>query len=62
MGFPREGVAFSNGQKVTLRAPRFKKSKIKLAESETKRISIPMDYRHAKKSGKRQPKKDSSDD
>ena len=45
VGFPKEGVGFSNGQKVTLKAPSFNKSKFALQPGETKKISIKLDYR-----------------
>ena len=45
MGFPKEGVGFSNDQKVTLRAPRYKNSKFPLLAEEHKKIVIALDYR-----------------
>jgi len=45
LGFPKEGVGFSEGQRVTLRAPRFKKAKFPLAEGEHKQIVIKLHYR-----------------
>lgn len=49
VGFPKEGVGFSNGQKVVMSAPKFRKAKFALAAGEKKRIDIPMDYRHRPK-------------
>ncbi|MBI2066779.1 MAG: DUF2141 domain-containing protein [Deltaproteobacteria bacterium] len=45
LGFPKEGVGFSNDQKVTLKAPSFKKSKFDLVAGETKKIIIRLEYR-----------------
>ena len=45
LGFPREGVGFSNDQKVVLSAPSFSKSKFPLSEAGNKRIVIKLDYR-----------------
>ena len=45
LGFPEEGVGFSNDQKVKLSAPKFKKSKFKLSEGKNKKIVINLDYR-----------------
>ena len=45
MGFPKEGVGFSNDQKVTLRAPKYGNSKFTLSAGETKKIVIKLDYR-----------------
>ena len=45
LGFPREGVGFSNGQKVTLGAPSFKASAFTLSEAEPRKIVITLDYR-----------------
>ena len=45
MGFPKEGVGFSNNQKVTLRAPRFDNAKMLLSAGENKKIVIQLDYR-----------------
>lgn len=47
VGFPKEGVGFSSGCKVTLHAPRYKKCKFTFAAGELKKLSIMMDYRHA---------------
>jgi len=44
-GFPREGVGFSNEQKVKLSAPKFKKAKFELSEAKDKLIVIQLDYR-----------------
>src|SRR3989338_7964624 len=40
MGFPKEGVGFSNDQKVTLRAPRYKNAKFPLSAGEHKKIVV----------------------
>ena len=48
VGFPKEGVGFSNEQKVTLKAPGFDKSKFSLSPGENKGIVIRLDYRHRK--------------
>ena len=45
LGFPKEGVGFSNDQKVTMRAPRYQKSKFPLAAGEHKKIVVELDYR-----------------
>ena len=45
LGFPDEGVGFSNGQKVKLSAPDYDDCKFDLAEGENKEIVIQMDYR-----------------
>jgi len=45
LGFPKEGVGFSNDQKVTLRAPRFENAKMALSAGENKKIVIKLDYR-----------------
>ncbi|GEM_PF-349126 len=45
MGFPQEGVAFSNDQKVVLSAPTFEKSKFPISQGENKRITVLLDYR-----------------
>ncbi len=45
LGFPKEGVGFSNGQKVKLSATKFSKSKFVLAKGENKAIIIQLDYR-----------------
>ena len=45
LGFPKEGVGFSNDQKVTLRAPRFENAKMTLLAGENKKIVITLDYR-----------------
>lgn len=47
VGFPKEGVGFSRNCKVTLRAPRYKECKFALAAGEMRKLTIPMDYRHA---------------
>lgn len=44
LGFPKEGVGFSNGQKVYLSAPKYKKCKFPIAAGEKKEIVIPLDY------------------
>lgn len=46
VGFPKEGVGFSNGQKVTLKAPSYAKSKFTLMGGEHKVISITLEYRN----------------
>ena len=45
LGFPKEGVGFSNDQKVRLSAPKFDKCKFTLSEGENKKIVIQLDYR-----------------
>lgn len=45
LGFPEEGVGFSNDQKVKMSAPDFDDCKFPLAEGETKSIVIKLDYR-----------------
>ena len=45
LGFPREGVGFSNGQRVVFGSPSFEKSKFALSGSESKEIAITLDYR-----------------
>lgn len=45
VGFPKEGVGFSNDQKVTLKAPSYAKSKFTLKAGEEKKIVIRLDYR-----------------
>ena len=44
-GFPKEGVGFSNDQKVVMSAPRYHKSKFALAPGENKTIVIKLEYR-----------------
>jgi len=44
-GFPKEGVGFSNDQKVVMSAPRYDKSKFPLVAGENKIIVIKLDYR-----------------
>lgn len=44
-GFPKEGVGFSNGQKVKMSAPKFEKSKFSVANGEHKKMVIQLDYR-----------------
>lgn len=44
LGFPREGVGFSNGQKVVMSAPKYTKAAFMLAEGEDQHITIVMDY------------------
>lgn len=44
-GFPKEGVGFSNDQKVVMSAPRYDKSKFPLVAGENKIIIIKLDYR-----------------
>lgn len=45
-GFPKEGVAFSNGARVTLKAPSFESARFSLAVGKSQEIVIPMDYQH----------------
>lgn len=45
LGFPEEGVGFSNNQKVVLSAPSFKKCAFPLAAGEEKTLMIQLDYR-----------------
>lgn len=45
LGFPKEGVAFSNDQKVKLSAPKFKKCQFPLAAGEHKKIAVQLEYR-----------------
>lgn len=45
LGFPKEGVAFSNDQKVKLSAPDFEDCSFDLAEGENKKIVLRLDYR-----------------
>ena len=45
LGFPEEGVGFSNDQKVKLSAPSFKASKFALSNAEDIQIVITLDYR-----------------
>lgn len=45
-GFPKEGVGFSNDQKVVMSAPRYDKSKFSLVAGENKSIVIKLDYRN----------------
>ena len=45
LGFPEEGVGFSNGQKVKLSAPDFKDCKFALSEGQSEKILIHLDYR-----------------
>ncbi len=45
MGFPQEGVAFSNDQKVVWSAPKFEKSSFPLSQGEHKKITVLLDYR-----------------
>jgi len=45
LGFPEEGVGFSNDQKVKLSAPDFDDCKFDLTEGEHKKILIRLDYR-----------------
>ena len=44
-GFPKEGVGFSNDQKVVMSAPRYDKAKFSLVAGENKIIVIKLDYR-----------------
>ena len=44
LGFPKEGVGFSNGQMVKLSAPKFKPSAFTLSEPE-RQLVIPLEYR-----------------
>ncbi len=44
-GFPKEGVGFSNDQKVVMSAPRNDKSKFPLVAGENTSIVIKLDYR-----------------
>ena len=45
LGFPKEGVGFSNDQKVRMSAPKFDKCKFTLSEGGNKKIVIQLDYR-----------------
>jgi uncharacterized protein (DUF2141 family) len=45
LGFPKEGVGFSNDQKVILSAPSFNASKLTLSKAEDLQIVITLDYR-----------------
>lgn len=45
LGFPEEGVGFSNNQKVKLSAPDYDDCSFMLTEDERKEIVIKMDYR-----------------
>ena len=45
LGFPKEGVGFSNDQKVVLSSPKFEKSKFTVVEGEKKEIVVQLDYR-----------------
>ena len=45
LGFPTEGVGFSNDCKVKLSAPKYDKCKFPLAKGERKKIVIQLDYR-----------------
>ncbi|MDO8493786.1 MAG: DUF2141 domain-containing protein [Deltaproteobacteria bacterium] len=45
LGFPKEGVGFSNDQKVVLSSPKFEKCKFTIAEGEEKEVLIKLDYR-----------------
>ena len=45
LGFPKEGVGFSNGQKVKLSSPDFDDCQFTLSEGEQKKITIRLDYR-----------------
>ncbi len=44
-GFPKEGVGFSNDQKVVMSAPRYDKSKFPLVAGEKKTVIIKLEYR-----------------
>src|SRR3989338_1059779 len=44
-GFPKEGVGFSNDQKVKFEAPDYDDCKFDLADGENKNIVITLDYR-----------------
>lgn len=44
-GFPKEGVGFSNDQKVVMSAPRYDKPKFPLVAGKNKIIVIKLDYR-----------------
>ncbi len=44
VGFPKEGVAFSQDCKVTLRAPRFDECKFSLQAGQKMRITVPLVY------------------
>lgn len=46
VGFPKEGVGFSNDQRVTLKAPGYEKSKFTLSSGERRKIIVQLDYRH----------------
>lgn len=45
LGFPREGVGFSNDQRVVMSAPSFSKSKFSLSDGRPHRIIIALEYR-----------------
>ena len=45
LGFPKEGVGFSNDQKVTLSAPSFNASKFTLSKAEDLQVVVALDYR-----------------
>jgi len=47
LGFPKEGVGFSNKQRVKLSAPKFRKSKFPFSNGENEKLVIQLDYRHA---------------
>ena len=46
LGFPKEGVGFSNNCRVYLSAPKFKNCKFTLAEGEKKKITIRLEYQN----------------
>ncbi len=46
LGFPKEGVGFSNNQRVKLSAPDYDDCKFLLADGENKKIVIQLDYRN----------------
>lgn len=45
LGFPKEGVGFSNDQKVKLSAPKFEKCKFPLQPGENKKMAVTLEYR-----------------
>ena len=44
LGFPKEGVGFSNNQKVVLSSPSFKKCQFTLTAGERKKLSVQLGY------------------
>ncbi len=45
LGFPKEGVGFSNDQKVKLSAPDYDDCKFFISEGENKKMTVKLDYR-----------------